>query len=142
MRRRAIGAALLIVGGLAVLFAPWRLDAVSDSSGPFGSESRLDLIYWPPGWYWVHLPILIIGVVFVVTGLILVSTRPEPRRWRGDLRGFVVFGRSGGAQATWPSTAPRQAAHQRGTSPAIHAPIDAGVRRESSRTHEEGAVRP
>jgi hypothetical protein len=61
MRRRAIGAALLIVGGLAVLFAPWHLDAVSDSSGPFGSESRLDLIYWPPGWYWVHLPMLIIG---------------------------------------------------------------------------------
>jgi hypothetical protein len=98
-RRRLLGAALMIVGGLAVLYAPWHLDAVSDSSGPFGSESRLDLIYWPPGWYWVHLPMLIIGVVFVVTGLILVSTRPEPRKWRGDLRSFVVFGRSGEAQA-------------------------------------------
>ncbi len=74
MRRRVIGAALTILGVLAVVFAPLHVDAVGcDCSGPFGSYSRWDLIYWPPGWYWVHLPLLIIGVVLVVTGIVLLQ---------------------------------------------------------------------
>jgi len=73
LRRRLIGAAVTTVGVLAVVFAPLHVDAVSESSGPFGSYSRWDLIYWPPGWYWVHLPMLIIGVVLVVTGMVLLG---------------------------------------------------------------------
>jgi len=75
MRRRVIGATLTIVGVLAVVFAPLHVDAVSDSPGPFGSYSRWDLIYWPPGWYWVQLPMWIIGVALVLTGLVLMGRR-------------------------------------------------------------------
>jgi hypothetical protein len=72
LRRRLIGAAVTTVGVFTVLFAPLRVDAVGcDCPGPFGSYSRWDLIYWPPGWYWVHRPMLIIGVALVVAGMVL-----------------------------------------------------------------------
>jgi hypothetical protein len=84
LRPRLIGAAVTAVGVLAVLSAPVREDAVSESSGPFESHSLLGAIAWPPGWYWVRIPMLIIGFVLGVAGLILLSVRPEPAAWRGD----------------------------------------------------------
>jgi len=71
MLRRVIGAAVTAVGVLAVVFAPLHLDVVGcDCPGPFGSHSFQEWIYWPPGWYWLHRPMQIIGVALVVTGMV------------------------------------------------------------------------
>jgi hypothetical protein len=78
MQRRAT---LTMLGVLMLLFAPVREAAVNCAAATFGecpnygSYSRWELIHWPPGWYWLSLPMLIIGVALVVTGIGLMSRR-------------------------------------------------------------------
>jgi len=82
MRRRGIGAALTIVGVLAVVFVPvvgvgGCADCIEGAHDPicgchdYGSYSLWGLIHYPPGWDKLALPMLIIGVALVVTGIVL-----------------------------------------------------------------------
>jgi len=78
MRRRVIGAALTIVGVLTVVFVP--VGAVvqcvdfTDRAGYCREQGASDwwgLINYPAGWDKLVLPMLIIGVALVVTGIVL-----------------------------------------------------------------------
>ena len=76
MRRRVIGATLTVLGVLILLFAPAPGEAVGCAASTggcrnYGSTSLTGLIHWPPGWYNLSLPMLIIGVALVVTGIVL-----------------------------------------------------------------------
>jgi uncharacterized membrane protein HdeD (DUF308 family) len=84
MRRRVIGVTLTILGVLALLFAP--VGATTSCVNPGGcreqgSSSWWGLIDWPPGWDKLALPILIIGVALVVTGVVFLV---KARRSRGS----------------------------------------------------------
>jgi len=72
MRRRVIGAALIIVGVMTVLLAPEHSDACGDCSN-YGSSSLWNLMHWPQGWLWAFLPMVIIGVALVVSGIVLIG---------------------------------------------------------------------
>jgi uncharacterized membrane protein len=73
MQRLVIGATLTILGVLILLFAPAPGEAVGCDGGchNYGSTSLTGLIHWPPGWYTLFLPMSIIGVALVVTGIVL-----------------------------------------------------------------------
>jgi len=84
MRRRVIGATLTILGFLALLFAP--VGGVVGCPDPGvcreqGASDWWGLINYPPGWDTLAVPMLIIGVAFVVTGIVLLI---KPRRSRGS----------------------------------------------------------
>ena len=68
-----IGATLTILGVLIVFFAPVPVEAGGCDGGchNYGSTSLTGWIHWPPGWYNLSLPMLIIGVALVVTGIVL-----------------------------------------------------------------------
>lgn len=70
LRRRLIGAVVTTVGILAVVFAPAHQIVCGDCPN-YGSYSFQEWIQWPPGWYWVHRPMLIIGAALAVAGMIL-----------------------------------------------------------------------
>ncbi|HEX2321381.1 MAG TPA: hypothetical protein VHJ18_20600 [Streptosporangiaceae bacterium] len=89
MRRRVIGAALTIVGVLAVVFVPvvgvgGCADCVPGVHDPtcgcrdYGSYSLWGLHY-PPGWDKLAVPMLIIGIALVVTGIVLLVRARRPR---------------------------------------------------------------
>jgi hypothetical protein len=78
MRRRVIGATLMIVGVLMLLLAPLPNGYVlcAQASGawrcPGYRTSFWDLIHWPRGWAGsLTLPMRIIGVALVVTGIVV-----------------------------------------------------------------------
>ena len=74
MRRRVIGATLTILGVLSVLFAPAQLDYLGGGFGShYGSYSFWQLVHWPAGWSWALLPMLIIGVTLVLSGMVLMN---------------------------------------------------------------------
>ena len=85
MRRRVIGATLTILGVLSVLFAPAQLDYLGGGFGShYGSYSFWQLVHWPAGWSWAFLPMLIIGVTLVLSGIVLMGgVRELPRRLLG-----------------------------------------------------------
>ena len=82
MRRRVIGALLTIFGVLSVVFTPvvgvgGCATCVALARNPscgchdYGSYDWWGLIHYPPGWDKLFLPMLIIGVLLVVTGIVL-----------------------------------------------------------------------
>jgi hypothetical protein len=84
MRRRVIGATLAILGVLAVLFAP--VGGVVGCPDPGvcreqGASDWWGLVDWPAGWHTLAVPMLIIGVALIVTGIVLLI---KPRRSRGS----------------------------------------------------------
>jgi hypothetical protein len=86
MRRRVIGAALTMVGVLTVVFVPvggvWQCADFTDRAGYCREQSASDwwgLINYPAGWDKLFIPMLLIGVALVVTGIVLVV---KPRRSR------------------------------------------------------------
>ncbi|MGN6676439.1 MAG: hypothetical protein ACTHKL_01485 [Streptosporangiaceae bacterium] len=98
MRRRVVGAALTIVGVLAVVFVPvvgvgGCADCVAGAQDPscgchdYGSYDWWGLIHYPPGWDKLLLPMLVIGVAFVVTGFVLLVKRSRARQT--DAKGQV-----------------------------------------------------
>ncbi len=90
MQRRVIGATLTIVGVLIALFAPVA-GVGSCALGIEGSDAGGCLVYstdwwglihWSPGWGGkLALPMLIIGVALVVTGIVLLI---KPKRFRAS----------------------------------------------------------
>jgi len=90
IRRRVIGATLMIVGVLMLLFAPLPNGYVlcAGASGawrcPDYRTSFWDSIHWPRGWAdKLTLPMRIIGVALVLTGTVL---RIRARRSRDTAR--------------------------------------------------------
>ena len=90
MRRLVIGAALTILGVLVLLFVP--IAGVggcslgvegSGAGGCYGySTDWWGLIHWSQGWaHNLTLPMFIIGVALVVTGIVLLV---KPRRSSGS----------------------------------------------------------
>jgi len=78
MRRRVIGATLTILGVLMVLFEP--VVGVTSCPDPGfcheqGASDWWGLISYPPGWDTLAVPMLIIGVALVVTGIVLMLKR-------------------------------------------------------------------
>jgi hypothetical protein len=77
MRRRVIAATPTILGVLVLLFGPvhvvqrcvYSVDA--GVCGGHGASSWWGLVDYPEGWEWFALPMLIIGVALVVTGIVL-----------------------------------------------------------------------
>jgi hypothetical protein len=97
MRRRAVGAALMIVGVLAVVFVPvvgvgGCASCIEGAQNPtcgchdYGSYDWWGLIHYPPGWDKLFLPMLIIGVAFVVAGIVLLI---RAKRSRGSSHAAV-----------------------------------------------------
>jgi hypothetical protein len=80
MRRRVIGGALTILGVLSLLFAPEQVDYSVRAGLSYGSYSFWQLIQWPPGWSWAFLPMMIIGVAFVLSGIVLMGGVGNLRR--------------------------------------------------------------
>ncbi len=80
MRPRVIGATMTILGVSSVLFAPEQVDYSVLAGLSYGSYSFWELIQWPPGWSWAFLPMLIIGVALVLTGIVLMGGVRELRR--------------------------------------------------------------
>ena len=83
MRRRVIGAALTILGVFAVLFAPVGGTVGCPNPGLCREQGASDwwgLIDWPAGWDTLAVPMLIVGVTLVVTGIVLVVKRRRPAR--------------------------------------------------------------
>jgi LPXTG-motif cell wall-anchored protein len=85
MRRRVIGAALTVLGVLVLLFTPFEVATLCAFPGGCreqGSSSLWGWVDYPPGWgdklAW---PMLIIGLLLVVTGIVLLLKR---RRSRGS----------------------------------------------------------
>ena len=76
LRRRLLGAAVTSVGFFSVLFAPAH-QVICGDCPDYGSYSFQEFVHWPPAWYPVRHPMLIIGAMLVGTGLILMSRRPE-----------------------------------------------------------------
>ena len=84
MRQRVIGAALTILGVLALLFAPVGGVVGCPDPGVCRAQGASDwwgLVDWPAGWDKFAVPMLIIGVALVVTGVVLLI---KPRRSRGS----------------------------------------------------------
>jgi len=85
VRPRVTGAALTILGVLIMLFAPvGATGGCADLGGgcrEFSANSWWGLIHWPAGWDTLFLPMLIIGVALVVTGVVL---QIKPGRSRGS----------------------------------------------------------
>jgi hypothetical protein len=80
VRRRVIGVTLTIVGVSILLFGPgpWGVSGCPGVIGNFATRgcyeatySLSGLISWPGGWDKLFLPMLIIGVALVVTGIAL-----------------------------------------------------------------------
>jgi len=78
MRRRVIGVTLTILGVLMLLFEPVGATGYcadfTDRAGvcrKVSANSWWGLINWPAGWDALFLPMLIIGVALVVTGIVL-----------------------------------------------------------------------
>src|SRR5215475_11528671 len=62
-------------------FAPAQVDySVRVGLLSYGSYSFWQLIHWPPGWSWAFLPMLIIGVTLVLSGIVLTGGVRELRR--------------------------------------------------------------
>ena len=78
---RVIGATLTILGVLVLLLEPVGGSGGCAASGggcrEYSARSWWSLIHWPPGWDKLFLPMLIIGVALVVTGIVLLF---KPRR--------------------------------------------------------------
>jgi hypothetical protein len=81
-RRRVIGAALTLVGVLAVVFVPvvgvgGCADCVAGAHDPscgchdYRSYDWWGLIHYPRGWDKLFLPMAIIGLALAVTGIVL-----------------------------------------------------------------------
>jgi hypothetical protein len=84
MRRRVIGATLTILGVMALLFAPVGATIGCVDPGGCREQGASDwwgLVDWPAGWDKLAVPMLIIGVALVVTGVVLLI---KPRRSRGS----------------------------------------------------------
>jgi len=84
MRRRVIGAALTFLGVLVLLCTPFEVATLCAFPGGCreqGSSSFWGWVDYPPGWDALAWPMLIIGVVLVVTGIVLLLKR---RRSRGS----------------------------------------------------------
>ena len=83
MRRQWIGAALALLGVLVLLFQPVRQAVDATRACPLlticieaSAHSRWGLIHWPSGWESLFLPLLIIGSVLIVGGIVLmIKTR-------------------------------------------------------------------
>jgi hypothetical protein len=80
MRRRVIGAALTILGVLVLLNLP--VGGVASCLNPGvcreqGVSGWWGLIIYPPWWHRLAVPMLIIGIAFVVIGIVLLIM---PRR--------------------------------------------------------------
>jgi len=74
MLRRLIGAAITILGVLLVLFVP--VGGVINCPNPGfcheqGASDYWGLINYPAGWDTLAVPMLIVGVALVVTGIVL-----------------------------------------------------------------------
>ena len=89
MRRRVIGATLTVLGVLVLLFEPgggvtYCVD-FTDRAGYCrnqGSSNLWGWVHYPPGWgEKLAWPMLIIGVLLVVTGIVLLL---KPSRSRGS----------------------------------------------------------
>ena len=89
MRRRVVGAVLTVVGILVLLFRP--TTGVSSCTDSFvtgsagcrdqGGSSLWGWIGYPPGWHsTLALPMFIIGVALVVTGVVLLVKRGRSKR--------------------------------------------------------------
>ncbi|HEX2322310.1 MAG TPA: hypothetical protein VHJ18_25295 [Streptosporangiaceae bacterium] len=89
MWRRAVGAALAVVGALMVLFAP--VGGVISCPDPGFCHEQAASDYWglvsyPPGWGKLAVPMALIGVGLVVTGVVLwVKRRGSGRRTQGQV---------------------------------------------------------
>ena len=90
MRRRVIGGTLTMLGVLLVLFEPVIVvtmcaDCVAGAHGSTcgcheqGASDWWGLINYPPRWDKLAVPMLIIGIAFVVTGIVVLI---KPRRSR------------------------------------------------------------
>ena len=91
MGRRVVGAALTVVGVLMVLFEPvivvtGCLDCIAGANDPRcgcheqGASDWWGLVNYPPGWGRLAVPMLVIGVSLVVTGVVLLVKRSRSRR--------------------------------------------------------------
>jgi hypothetical protein len=93
MRRRVFGATLTILGVLVLLFEPVRgvgycVD-FTDRPGFCREQSASSwwgLINWPAGWDALAVPLLIIGVALVVTGIVLLIMARRSRGSPGTAR--------------------------------------------------------
>ncbi|MGN6795234.1 MAG: DUF3188 domain-containing protein, partial [Streptosporangiaceae bacterium] len=54
----------------------------------YGSYSFLALIHYPPGWDKLALPMLIVGVALVVTGIVLMI-KARRKHGRPDVKGLA-----------------------------------------------------
>jgi uncharacterized membrane protein len=83
MRRRVIGATLTVLGVLVLLFQPVRATGYCPTDvgvcRKSSATSWWGLINYPPGWDTLFLPIFIIGVLLVVTGIVLLVMRGRSR---------------------------------------------------------------
>jgi hypothetical protein len=84
MRQRVIGATLTVLGVLVLLFEP--VGGVVGCPDPGvcreqGASDWWGLINYPPGWDTLAVPMLIIGMALVVTGIVLLV---KPGRSRGS----------------------------------------------------------
>jgi hypothetical protein len=90
VQRRLVGATLLVLGMLILLFEPvGRTGGCADFHGgcrDFSSDSWWGLVHWPPGWYKLFVPLLIVGVALLVGGIVLIKAsrgrRPDRTRAR------------------------------------------------------------
>jgi LPXTG-motif cell wall-anchored protein len=76
MRQRVIGAALIVLGVVVLLFMPVEVVALcARGCREQGSSSLSDWVDYPPGWGTLAWPMLIIGTVLVATGFFLLLKR-------------------------------------------------------------------
>ena len=83
MRRRVVGAALTVAGVLMLLFVP--VVGVTSCPDPGfcheqGASDYWGLVNYPPGWGKLAVPMALIGVALVVTGIVLLVKRSRSGR--------------------------------------------------------------
>jgi drug/metabolite transporter (DMT)-like permease len=83
MRRRVVGAALTVVGVLMLLFVP--VGGVINCPDPGFCHEQAASDYWGlvnyrPGWGKLAVPMALIGVALVVTGVVLLVKHRRSRR--------------------------------------------------------------
>jgi hypothetical protein len=97
VRRLVLGATLIVLGVSAVVFVPvigvgGCGNCVAGARDPscgchdYGSYDWWGLIHYPPGWYKLFLPMGIIGVALVATGIVLIIKNSRSRGSPGTAR--------------------------------------------------------